>query len=342
MRTDYPFLQPGKTPPEITPPLKVGIVPTPEFTLMSLSGLIEFLRLSSDESDFSRPIYCSWDLLSHNLEPIVASCGLAITPNKIFGDPLDYDYVVVHGGILHGELHCPKQLHRFVLAAARTGMPIIGLCTGQFVLAELGLLNKKRCAVHFSLAAAMQQNFPKVITVTDQPVVEDGQFITCPGGLASINLAMRLVNQNCGKSRTQKTLRYLMAERGFDEICPVKGYDDIDFLCLNKLVENAVHLMRKKMFETCTIDEIAQSIGTTERELTRLFRKYLRVPPAEFWRQMRLNVAHWMVINSRQSITQIAAECGFYDGSHLTHWFKRTYKVTPGKLRKLHMDFGVH
>ncbi len=341
-RADYSFLKPGKKPPEMEAPLKVAIAPTPQFTLMSLAGFVEFLRLSADESDFSRQIYCSWDLLSHNLDPIIASCGFPVTPGKCFDDPAGYDYVVVHGGILHGKSPCPQELRRFVRAAVAAEVPVVGLCTGQFILAELGLLNGKRCAVHFSLAAAMKHNFPEVVPVTNRPVVEDGQFITCPGGLASINLAMHLVDKNCGRSRTHKTLHYLMADRGFDEMRAVKDQDDIDLLCLNKHVANAVGLMRQKMFETCTIAEIAGDIGITERELTRLFRKYLRIPPGEYWRRLRLKAAHWMVLNSKRSITQIAYECGFTDSSHMIHWFKQVYNQTPGKLRKLHMDFGVH
>ncbi|WP_175687669.1 hypothetical protein [Burkholderia anthina] len=56
-----------------------------------------------------------------------------------------------------------------------------------------------------------------MIPVTDAPVVVDGGFITCPGGLAGINLAMLLVDQHCGKTRSHKALHYLMADCGFEE-----------------------------------------------------------------------------------------------------------------------------
>ena len=342
MHPDYSFLKPGKAAPKIDSPLKVGIAPTPEFTLMSLAGFVEFLRLASDESDFSRQIYCGWDLLSYNFDAIAASCGFPIIPNKLFGDPKDYDYIVIHGGILHGDANYPRELFDYVKLAVDAEIPIIGLCTGQFLLAELGLLDGKRCAVHFSLSSVMKQTFPNVIPVTNTPVVVDGQYISCPGGLASINLAMHLINENCGKSRTHKALHYLMADRGFEEMHAIRDQDESSLLCLNRTVANAVGLMRQRMFETCNIAEIANDVGTSERELTRLFRQYLRVPPAQYWREIRLNSAHWMILNSERSITQIAYECGFTDSSHMIYWFKRVYDVTPGKLRKLHMDFGAH
>ena len=341
MRADYSFLGPFKAPPEISAPLKVGIAPTPSFTLMSLAGFTEFLRLSADESDFSRQIYCQWDLLSHNHNPIKASCGFPLLPTKRFGDPSDYDYIVVHGGTLHSHDDVPEELYDFVREAVKADVPIVGLCTGQFVLAELGLLSGRRCAVHFSLAGALKRNFPDVIGVSDLPVVTDGRFITCPGGLASINLAMHLVTASCGKLRTQKALHYLMAGRGFDEMKEMQEDPELGTQCVDQRVANAVGLMRQKIFETSSVGEVAKGVGTTERELTRLFRKHLKFSPGVYWRKMRIKAARWMLLNSGRSITQIAFECGFTDSSHLIYWFKREFEVTPAKLRKQYVGLGL-
>jgi transcriptional regulator GlxA family with amidase domain len=342
MRGDYSFLKPSKPMPELDPPLKVGIVPTPDFTLMSLSCFVEFLRLSGDESDFSRKIYCSWELLSHSYEPVRASCGFPIVPTKLFGDPVAYDYVVVLGGILHSARTIPEDLYNFVRTCVERGSKTVGLCTGQFVLAELGYMTGRRCAVHFSLSPAMTRNFPDVIPVTDAPVVVDGDFITCPGGLAAINLAMYLVTNNCGKVRSHKALHYLMADRGFEEMQAMKEDEELGLHSPDRRVVNAVGMMRQKMLEPGSLVEIARAVGATERQLTRLFRKHLRSAPADYWRRMRLNAARWMILNSDRSVTQIAYECGFSDSSHLIHWFKSVYNVTPAKLRRLRADLGVH
>ncbi len=342
MRQDYSFLRPSKLPPEVAAPLRVGIVPTPDFTLLSLACFVEFLRLSSDESDYSRKVYCSWELLSHDENLVYSSCGFGVAPTGIYGDPKAYDYIVVHGGLLHSEKPIDNRLYQFVQQAFDDGVPLVGLCTGQFVLAELEMLNGLRCAVHFSLAGALRRLFPQVIGVTDAPVVIDGRFITCPGGLASINLAMHLVSEHCGNTRVEKSLHYLMADRGFEGQHASREEFDIALKCPDRRVANAVGLMKQRMYETCTIAEIASGAGTTERELTRLFQKHLRQSPGDYWRDMRLKAARWMVTNSDRSITQIAYECGFTDSSHLIHWFKRNFGVTPSKMRKVHLDIGIH
>lgn len=341
MRRDYSALAPRKTPHSIDAPLRVGIVPTPDFTLMSLACFTEFLRLSSDESDFSRQIYCKWDLLSHDKKPVKASCGFPIVPTKRYGDPADYDFIVVHGGILHSRARMPEALYRFVQLAVDARVRLVGLCTGQFVLAELGLLTGRRCAVHFSLLPTLQQHFPDVVGVIDSPVVVDGNIITCPGGLASVNLAMHLVTHHCGKTRSDKALHYLMADRGFDEMVASKQKPEIGLQCVDQRVVNAVGFMRQKILEPRSVAEVAKNVGTTERELVRLFRKHLNEAPSEYWRSMRLAMARWMVLNSNRPISHIAYECGFTDSSHLILWFKRTYNVTPAHLRRVNSQLGV-
>lgn len=333
---------PDKPDLESDSPLRVGIVAAPDFTLLSLSCFVDFLRLSSDERDYSRKIYCSWDLLSDNFDPIRSSCGIPMVPGQLFGDPCDYDFIVVHGGILHSTEAVPDACFRFIRQAIEKKVSIIGLCTGQFLLAQMGLLDGLRCAVHFSLTEELQQRHPNVIPVSDQPLVFDGGFITCPGGLAAVNLASWLVREKCGKIRADKTLHYLMAERGFGEMQVMQQQDDMGLKCPDQRVANAVGLMLQRIHESGTIASVARAVGVTERELTRLFDQHLRTSPALYWRNIRLKAAHWQVINSTRPVTQIAYECGFTDSSHLIYWFRRTYQVTPARLRRMRKQVGIH
>ncbi|APX18094.1 hypothetical protein BWR17_19635 (plasmid) [Phaeobacter inhibens] len=180
---------------------------------MSLSCFVEYLRLAADERDYSRKIFCDWSLLSNSSEPIAASCGFQMLPTANIDTLASYNYLLVHGGILHTQHQVPDYIYQTVERAIELNLPILGLCTGQFVLAEMGLLNGKRCAVHFSQEMAMKELFPEVITDTDNHVVEDGGITTCPGGLASISLATRLVSEHCGTARAEKVMHYFMTDR---------------------------------------------------------------------------------------------------------------------------------
>ncbi len=341
-RRDYSLLAPQKPAPESLPSLRVGIAPTPDFTLMSLACFVEFLRLAGDESDFSRPIYCDWRILSHSRAALTSSCGFKLAPQELFGDPARFDFVVVHGGILHSTMRPPDQLYDFVMECSRRNVKLVGLCTGQIVLAELGLLKGRKCAVHFSIESLIKEMFPDTEFVSDQAVVWDEPFITCPGGLAALTLAADLVAGHCGAARVAKSQYYLMAGQNA-WTCDTTSHlgEDLAQHCPDQRVIKAVGLMRQQMYHTSTLGKLAHLVGTTERQLNRLFLRYLGETPARYWRNLRLKNAHWMILNTHRSMTQIAYECGFTDSSHLTRLFKQHFDTTPSLVRRKHKMLGV-
>ncbi|APX18093.1 hypothetical protein BWR17_19630 (plasmid) [Phaeobacter inhibens] len=99
--------------------------------------------------------------------------------------------------------------------------------------------------------------------------------------------------------------------------------------------------MRQQVYEKIDISLIADQVGVSKRGLTRLFKQHFGVAPMEYWRNVRLSEAHWRVVNSRSSITEIAYDCGFTDSSHLIRWFKQKYGATPSSLRKSNISLGT-
>lgn len=339
---DYDFLKPKKPRSKVKPLLRIGIVPVPNFTLGALSDLVEFLRYAADERDYSQQIYCRWSLLSHNSDKILSSCGFEIIPTEDFCDPTAFDYVIILGGLLHSSIKIPNEIYDYITKVERAGIPLIGLGTGQFLLAELGLLNGRKCAVHFTNEMTLRKLFPEIIPVTDEPFIRDGQYITCSGGFSTLSLAIALVSEHCGNSRSRKALHYLMAGGDISEIHgSVAKIDMFEISCNDETVTAAISIMHQKSLEFTTIDEIAQKLGTNKRQLSRLFNKHLKMPPAEYWRNLRLKTARRAVLNTNNSIAQIAYECGFADSSHLVRWFKKYFDKTPTQMRRIHLDIGI-
>lgn len=341
-RKDYSFLGPPQTPIKMKPLLRVAIAPAPAFTLISLACLTDFLRHCADESNYSRQIYCSWTLLSHNQKKIRASCGFEIQPQSVFAavDPCDFDIIVVHGGLLHTSEFVPDELYEFVKRADSCGVPLAGLCTGSFILAELGLLNHRRCAVHFTLFDAMRRLFPQVIPVMDAPVVRDGAYTTCASGLAAMNLAALIVQEHLGQTRVHKATHYLYT--GGDFVAPKDAMQQTEALVsLDRRLSNAVGMMRQHMCHPYAIRELARQVGTTERNLSRLFVRHLKTSPLKYWRDMRLEMARHLAMSTDLPAGQIAFECGFVDDSHLAKRFSEKYGLSPTAMRKTHNEVGI-
>src|SRR5713226_2599928 len=114
--------------------LRVGFVLMHNFTLTAFSSFIDVLRLAADKGDRSRPIDCSWHVMSPNRGRSKASCGIVIQSSSELLDPSALDFVVVVGGLLQGMPELPKEIGKYLRRVSDAGVSLIGVCTGSFVL----------------------------------------------------------------------------------------------------------------------------------------------------------------------------------------------------------------
>ena len=320
--------------PDVEPELRVGFVLGPNFTLLPLAGFIDALRHAADMADYSRQVYCRWSVLAPDRRPIRASCGLEIRPGERFGDPRAFDYIVVVGGLLPSTLALAEAGYDFLRRTAAHGVPLVALCTGSFLLAAAGLLDGRRCAVHTRHKDELCALFPEVIPVTEELYVADGPFVTSPGGTAAIDVATELITRHCGKARAIKGLRSMVVDRHRAAFTiPHRAYEQAAH-CGDRWVERAIALMEQHISDPFTIERLARLVGVSVCQLDRAFVQHTGHPPSVFWRQMRLEHAHWLLTNSSHKITDIALETGFYDTTHFTKSFKRSYGATPREVRR--------
>lgn len=124
------------------PQLNVGILLWPEFPLLALAGLTDALRHAADMGDDSQKIRCSWRLMSATPDrPVLSSSGMAMMPDSAFVAPEQFDYVVVIGGLLRSMAKADRAARRYLHLAHQLNIPLVGICTGSFVLAQEGFLN---------------------------------------------------------------------------------------------------------------------------------------------------------------------------------------------------------
>ena len=315
------------------PQLRVGILLWPDFTLLALSGFVDALRLASDVGDRSRQRLCRWEVMAAQPLPVRSSCGLTVTPTAPLGHPRAHDYVVVVSGLLTRIDDAPPGAVDYLRQAAAAGVPLVGLCTGAFVLAAAGLLDGSRACVANYHYREFQDRFPTIPQVHDQLFIAEGGRITCAGGAASIDLAAHLVRQHCGADRVLKLAHTMMVDQMRQPNAAQRVlYADHEAVA-DRRVTRAIALMEQHLASRISIAEVARLAKTSERALERAFRDTLAVSPSDFFKTLRLKRGHWLVTRSAQPISQIAYECGFADHSHFTRAYRRAYALTPQQAR---------
>lgn len=313
--------------------LNVGILLWPRFPLLSLGGLCDALRHAADRSDQSRQLRCLWTTIGAHDTAVESSCGIAVPVQSAFPDVEEFDYLVVIGGLLPYLEKVDRRYWDYLLAAAHAGIPLVGICTGSFVLAHAGLMEDRVACVHSFHFDDYRNMFPGLRVVTHADYLIDGDRITCAGGISVIELAARLINLHCGPDRASKVIHQMTVSRqagaSFIERRRALGYLSVD----NATVRHAALLMEENLEAPLNIAVIAKMIDTSVRQLERAFMAEMNVSPNEFYRRMRLRYARWMLLNTGRKVTDIAYDCGFADSAHFIRVFREAYGITPGKLR---------
>lgn len=325
---------PAPPPPSAaTPRLRVGILLARRFTLAAMANFVDILRLAADEGDRSRPIHCAWRVVAPRPGPVEASCGLFVEAEEPLGDPARFDYVAVVGGRLGETQWIPDEAEDWLRRAAAAKVPLIGLCTGAFILARAGLMEGRRCCVSWFHRGDFLEAFEGMEPVSDQIFVVDGDRLTCSGGASTAHLAAWLVDRHIGSAAARKSLSIMIVDEALKAERPQPGLPS-DLAPADALVKRALLWMQQRPEHPLPVGDLARQLGVSRRTLERRFAADLALTPAEAGRRMRLSQARALLDRGGRSVTDIAAETGFADVSHLIRVFRAAEGVTPEAWRR--------
>jgi transcriptional regulator GlxA family with amidase domain len=318
----------------LQPQLSVGIVAMPDFTMIALAGFVDALRLAGDEGDRSRQVRIRWTLLGEDRLPVKASNGFEIRPDEPLIRPERFDYIVVVGGTLQrGPFETPALI-AFLRAADAADIPLVGLCTGSFTLARAGLMAQSKVCVNWFHHEDYQAEFPQHHVVSDQLYVDDGQRLTCAGGVSVIHVASLLVDRHLGTGTAEKGRRIMLEEqaRPGETTQPLPASFELPQHS-DPRFRRAILYMERRLAETVTAEMVALAAGASQRTLGRLFERLLNMTPMEALREMRLHRARTIMATSiKTPLREVAAECGFSDASHLVRTYRKRYGQSPREI----------
>ena len=302
----------------------------PDFTMLAFAGFVDTLRLAADEGDRSRPIRIVWSVLSENGGPVRASNGVTVRANGDLRDPARFDYIVVVGGTLHGGPHETAQLVAFLRDADTARLPLVGLCTGSLTLARAGLMDGHVACVNWFHHDDYAAEFPRHGLVSDRLFIDDGQRITCAGGVSVVDVASYLIERHLGAGSADKGRRIILEEAARSGSAPQPGPREIALPPgTDARIRRAVLLMERRLCDPLTLADLSEAARASERTLARLFVAQLGETPMRLLRRLRLDRAQRLIGEGALTLTRVAAECGFADASHLARAYRAAFGRTP-------------
>jgi transcriptional regulator GlxA family with amidase domain len=260
---------------------------------------------------------------------ITASNGLAVetTPLASFlQNPVD---IVIVSSSWAPELHSSAALQSALRRWARAGVTLGGLDTGAFILAKAGLLSGRRATVHYEHLDALKELHPE-INASDQLFVFDEKRITCCGGESATDFALHIVRQARGDSLANAAARYLFHERlrpigTRQEPGPVEPLGSM----VPSVLRAAIRVMGANLETSLSIPAVCRAAGISQRQLDRLFMRFVGSTPAVYYRDLRLDRARGLVTQTDMPLSEVAVACGFSSQVHFSRTYRERFGISP-------------
>lgn len=299
------------------------------FALMSLTCAIEPLR--SLNRLVGREIF-AWRLARVGDGPVHASNGLPIEAQPALEALAGAEVLFMCSG-LRTDVDNEKAYHAVLRKAAHLGISLGALSTGGHMLARAGLLDGYRCTLHWENRMAFKEAFPH-IDCTDKLYEIDRNRLTCSGGIASMDLMLRLISDAYGPELAQRVAHQFHHDRIRNAEEEQRGGQADLQNNLPPLLRAALRLMEDRLDDPLEIPSIAAQMNVSLRHLERMFHQHLGTSPVRYYISLRVAHARELLLYSDRSVLDVAVATGFSSTSHFSHWFKQAYGYRPTESRK--------
>jgi transcriptional regulator GlxA family with amidase domain len=315
----------------IIKPIRYAFLLLPNYSMITFSSAVGCLRVANYIS--GKALY-NWQVVTMDGQPITASNGLEVTP-IITSSELELhslEALIICGGTMIDRA-CDRNTLNWLRKLANAKISLGSLCTGSYLLAASGLLDGYYCTIHWENLASMREEFPNIQISSNLFAIDRDRF-TCSGGNASLDMMLQLIGKQHGAELSVAISEMLILER-------VRDHHDTQRIPLRlhlgnnqpKLIE-AVALMEANLEETISLDELANYVGVSRRQLERLFQKHLKCVPSRYYLELRLNRARLLLLQTNLSIIDVSLACGFISAPHFSKCYRDFFGIPPRDERR--------
>ncbi|MCV3211708.1 GlxA family transcriptional regulator [Mesorhizobium sp. YC-39] len=318
-------------------PITVALYLAPGFELLAVSLALDVFRLTNKAA--GREAF-RWRVVSHLGGAVRASCGIDVTADADLARERRYlmqperPVLALVFGDEHDEGRETKALSAWLRECRQRRIAAGAFGNGVTALAKAGLLNDRKCAVHWEAFPGFKERFMRIEAVAT--IYEaDNNIWSCAGGTAAFDMMIELVKHHCGEPVAVSVAELAVAGR----IRTGQERQRLPLLRqhgrLNPTVVKLIELMQRNLAAPLTMADLAAAAGLSRRQVERLFRNDIGRSPCRYFRELRLEHAKLLLAQSAMPVLEIAVSCGFVSASHFSRCFREAHLIAPHEARNL-------
>jgi transcriptional regulator GlxA family with amidase domain len=226
-----------------------------------------------------------------------------------------------------------EKYRDWVVSNYHNGAEIACLCVGSFFLASTGLLNNRKCAIHWAAREEFESMFPDVRVVDDKIITDESGIYTCGGGYSYLNLLLYIIEKHVGRQLSVLASKMFeidierKSQNPYIIFIGQKRHGDKEVLAAQELIES-------HPADTFPVEEICSRLGVGRRTFERRFRSCTGNSIAEYIQRVKVEFAKQQLESDRKTINEIIYEVGYNDIDAFRKVFKRYTDLSPVDYRK--------
>ena len=299
------------------------------FSLIAFASAIEPLRLANRMT--GRQVY-KWTVCTSELNnQVVCSNGTLVNANTLLPEVSKDDTVIICGGTNIKE-STSNIILSWLRREARKGIEIGGLCTAAYVIARAGLLDGRKCTIHWENREAFLEEFPN-LDLVNRVFTIDKNRLCAAGGTAATDLMLSLISNDHGPDLSNLVADQLIYSSIRTERDEQRLSIPTRIGVRNQKLANVIEKMETNLEEPISPSALALQAGMSTRQLERLFRRYLSRSPKKYYMELRLQKARNLLLQTNMSVINVALACGFASPSHFSKCYRSHFLTTPYRER---------
>ncbi|QLB59508.1 helix-turn-helix domain-containing protein [Acinetobacter indicus] len=266
---------------------------------------------------------------------VQCSNGLRIEAHLAYSEIQQADLLVIPtlAGSIEQILEKNQLLMNVLQQADQAQCLIAGNCTGNFFLAEAGILKGRSATTHWGFKDLFQQRYPEVHLQADRLITQSDHVYCAGGGLAWFDLGLHLIERFYGFEIAIQTAKSFVLDFRRDNQL------SYSLMRMSKphqdgLVKEIQHWLEQHFSENLNMEDVAARFNISPRTLIRRFKAVLDVAPNQYVQAIRIEAAQKRLEETEQPIDRIMQMVGYEDPSSFRRLFRKKTGLTPMEYRQ--------
>ncbi len=268
-------------------------------------------------------------------QPVQCINGIQLGAHLSYDQVQDVDAIVVPtiGGPVTEVVEHNPALLALLRRADAEGWTITGNCTGNFLLAEAGILDGKTATTHWGFKDYFQQRYPQVDLKADQLITRQDHIYCAGGGLAWFDLGLHIIEWHYGFETAIQTAKAFVIDYRRDSQL---SYSLMRLAKPHKddLVKQVQKWLEDHYAGNFTVDELADRFSVSKRTLIRRFNATLDMPPNTYVQSIRIEAAQKLLEETERTVDVVMNDVGYEDASSFRRLFRKKTGLTPTEYRR--------